>query len=459
MRKIVALLIAVVMAIGAAGCVKTNHEHKFRAYKKELPTCTTPGVIKYICLGCFTENIEETAPALGHEMSEFVEASRITFCTREGCNHTQLAEGNGKYAETLSFTFNEEDKAILEAKHSALVAIFEAAEDYDPTRHGLTDEGLLADAYTAAKTLYEEYNDLIAEAQVQKTIAETLYLCDHTNKDAEQRYDDMQAYYTDLVAKFYALSQPWYDSMFREFFFEGATQEEIEEFLQGSNAYSNEEYTALKNRNAEIELEFNGLADAGTDKKVPALYAEFVENSTKMAKILGYENYLEYAYGEIYERDYTYQDAAQFIDYVKEYLVPVYNATCTKWGRLTDDFYSQDTVDTYNSIVSNSFFEDPFANKLFNDYIDDTNMAFTSNEDKMFSFSDELNNLVTDGNMFRGSYAGAYVDYIHKIDLPIVYFGEGYDSAATVAHEFGHYMNAIYNQEKYNLRLVIYARS
>ena len=67
----------------------------------------------------------------------------------------------------------------------------------------------------------------------------------------------MQTYYTDLVAKYYSLSQPWYDSMFRDFFFEGATEEEIKKFLFDSNAYANEEYTALKNRNDEIELEFD----------------------------------------------------------------------------------------------------------------------------------------------------------------------------------------------------------
>ena len=449
MKKIIALLVSIVMVIGGAGCNPSNHEHKFLAYRSEDPTCTTPGTIKYICATCFADKVEENAPALGHAMSEFVEASRITFCTREGCAHTQLAEGNGKYAETLAFTFNEEDKALLEAKHSALLAIFEGAEDYDPARHGLAEEGALAEEYAAAKALYDEYSDLIDETNAQRAIAETLYLCDHRNQEVEQRFNDIQAYYTDLVAKFYALSQPWYDSMFREFFFEGATEEEINEFLVGSNAYADEEFTALRNRNDEIELEFNGLADAGSDDKVPALYAEFVANNAQMAEILGYENYLEYAYADIYERDYTYQDAAQFIGYVKKYLVPIFNASCENWIKATNVFYSDATVDTYNSVVSNSFFEDVFANTLFNDYLDDMDMAFTSNADKTYSFSDAFNDLFTDGNLFRGTYESAYVDYIQDIELPIVYFGEGYDSTSTVAHEFGHYMNAIYNGDSY----------
>ena len=77
------------------------------------------------------------------------------------------------------------------------------------------------------------------------------------------------------------------------------------------------------------------------------------------------------------------------------------------------------------------------------------NMAFTSNPDKQISFSDCLNDLMVDGNMFRGSYEGAYVTYIRGVDLPIAYFGKGYDSANTIAHEFGHYMNEIYNDDQY----------
>jgi oligoendopeptidase F len=78
------------------------------------------------------------------------------------------------------------------------------------------------------------------------------------------------------------------------------------------------------------------------------------------------------------------------------------------------------------------------------------NMAFTSNPDKQISFSDCLNDLMVDGNMFRGTYEGAYVTYIRGVDLPIAYFGKGYDSSTTVAHEFGHYMNEIYNDDEYS---------
>ena len=427
---------------------KLGHDVQYRSTTPA--SCTKAGSIKYKCSRCSYEEIVEDGAALGHDVSEFIEASRLTYCQRKGCTYINFASGNGKYDETFSFTFNDDDKALLEAKYNELAALLDEAEDYDPELHGLTDEGPIAEAYNIAANLYIEYEDLIYEAQTQLFVARTMYHCDHRNKDLEQIYDDMQTYYTDLVAKFYSLSQPWYDSMYREFFFEGATEEEIKAFLFDSNAYANEEYTALKTRNDEIGIEFNGISNAAIGTRTPELYAEFVANNTRIAEILGYDNYLEYAYTDIYDRDYSYQDAAQFVEYVKTYIVPIYNNAYAAFNTLTSGSLSEDDVNTYYSIVSNSFFKDVFGNKLLNDYIDDMNMAFTSNPDKQISFSDTLNDLMADGNMFRGTYEGAYVSYLYGLDLPIAYFGKGYDSATTIAHEFGHYMNEIYNENQYS---------
>ena len=488
MKKIISLLLSLVTVVSLAGCAPEEpHVHEFVVYKTQkayctkdgykklkcscgetteevIPklghdiqyysttpaTCTTAGFIKYKCTRCSEEEIEYTDEALGHDMGEFIEVSRISACTRSGCIYTEFAKGNGKYAEALSFTFSDEDKLALEAKHNELEGVLAAADAYDPELHAFATEGALADEYKAAEALYEEYSDLIFAVQGQYSIAMTLYYCDHKNEELEQRYNDMQTYYTDLVAKFYSLSQPWYDSKFREFFFEGATEEEINAFLFDSNALANAEYTALKNRNDEIELEFNAITNPATGTSVPELYAEFVANATDIAEILGYDNYLEYAYENVYDRDYTYQEAAQFVEYVKEYLVPAYNSIYAEWNSITGGNLTQADIDKYYSVVSNSFFTDVFGNKLFNDYIDDMEMAFTSNPDKQISFSDALNDLMVDGNMFRGTYEGAYVTYIRGANLPIAYFGKDYDSAKTVAHEFGHYMNEIYNEDEYN---------
>lgn len=425
---------------------KLGHDVQYKSTTP--PTCTKDGSKNIGCTRCsYTEN--ETIPRLGHEWSEFEEYSRLIICNRDDCGATKLAESEtGRYDETLVFSFGDAEKAALDAVHEELAAILANADKYDPDLHGLTTSGDLYDEYKAAEALYEQYSDLIFEAQGQYSIAMTLYYCDHRNTVLEGIYNDMQTYYTDLVAKFYSLSTPWHESKFREFFFEGATEEEINAFLFDSNAYANEYYTALKNRNDAIELEFNSIVNKDYSSNVPTLYYEFVQNNKEIAEILGYDNYLEYAYENVYDRDYTYEDAAIFVLYVKEYIVPLYNSIYGKYGSLSG--YTQGDIDIYMSVLHNSFFGDSFGNKLFNDYIDDNNMAFISNPDKQISFSDALNNLMVDGNLFRGTYEGAYVTYIRGVNVPVAYFGKNYNNACTLAHEFGHYMNNIYNADIYN---------
>ena len=409
--------------------------------------CAQYGSISYKCSRC-TKKETKTIKPIGHDWNEVVEPSRLITCSREGCVGGKLCDCNGKYTETLKFTFGDAEKAELEAKHNELANILSSAEKYDSANHAYAESGALYEEYMKAEKIYEEYSDLIFSAQGQYSISMTLYYCDNKNKDLEKIYNDMMEYYNSLVSKFYSLSQPWYESKYREFFFYGATEEEINSFLFDSNAYANPEYTALKDRNDAIELEFYNIPNPASSPLVPELYAEFVENNNKMALILGYNNYLEYAYENIYDREYTYEEVSAFVEHVKKYMVPVYNMIYNKWGSISG--YTEADIEDYYSVVSYSFFENLKGNTLFNDYIDNMNMAFTSNPDKQISFSDNLNNLMSDGNLFRGTYEGAYVTYINGSGIPIAYFGEGYDSSVTVAHEFGHYMNEVYNNSEYN---------
>ena len=495
MKKLLALLLALCALVLIVACTPTpdndpdEHVCNFE-FLETTTTCTEDGVATYKCECGKTDERPETAPghdmqsiggtpasctvagtnylectrcgkfqsetlsALGHDIGEPTEASRFAPCTREGCTMSVPAfpEG-GKYSEILVFTFGDEEKAELEAKHEEMLAILEAADDYNSALHGYAESGELYDKYTVAEAVYEEYTDLIYAAMDQYSVAMTLYYCNDKDEAYETTYNDMADYYTSLVSKYYTLSQPWYDSMYREFFFYGATEEEINAFLFDSNALANPEYAALKERNTAIELEFNGIADPVNSLAVTFLYEEMVANNNRLAEILGYDNYLEYAYENVYSRDYTYQDVAAFTEYVKEYIVPIYNSTFTKFNGLmtSGQFFTDAEIEEYYSMVMYSFFDNQLSNELFNDYIDEMEMGFSSNPDKIYSFSDSLNALCSDGNLFRGTYQGAYVTYLYSNEIPIAYFGaNGYDTPITVSHEFGHFMNEIYNESEYD---------
>ncbi len=494
MKKLLVLLLTLSLMLALASCDAVlglfGHECAFDALDSTTATCFEGGVSTYKCkcgktedrevdaLGHNMQSLGGGAPAtctesgtdyvkctrcgkfentvllaLGHEIGTPTEASRFGYCTREGCTMAEPKfPTGGKYEDVLTFTFGDAEKEALAAKHDEMLALLEAADDYDAALHGYAESGDLYDRYVAAETVYEEYTDLIYAAMDQYSIAMTLYYCNQSDASYEAAYEDMSSFYTDLVSKYYTLSQPWYDSMYREFFFYGATEEEINAFLFDSNALSNPEYTALKDRNNQIELEYFNIADPITSPMVTSLYAEMVENNNRLAEILGYDNYLEYAYSNVYSRDYTYQDVATFTEYVKDYIIPIYNATYKRFvGMMSSgQFFTDKEIDEYYAMVMESFFENQLSNEMFNNYIDDMNMAFSSNPDKAYSFSDALNALCADGNLFRGEYEGAYVTYLYNNQIPIAYFGEGYDAPFTIAHEFGHYMNEIYNESDFD---------
>jgi hypothetical protein len=300
----------------------------------------------------------------------------------------------------------------------------------------------------ALEAKYEELYDLVLYVVTQYQIAQLEYHVDMKDEEKKDRFSEVSEYRTSLVADFYSFSEPFYDSLYRDFFYYGMTEEEIMEYIYESNAVSNEEYVALRDRNEAIELEFNDITDPTTGSKVLELYEEFVENNKKIAEIMGYDSYVDYAYENVYDRDYSSADTAQIAAFVKEHFASAFAALDAKFEELTGQGLSQEDYSTYLEHCFESFFESIPVNTRVNDYID--MMAFTTNPDKQISFSDELNNLVSKGNMFRGSYEGAYVTYLQSLELPIAYFGaEGYDSAFTVVHEFGHYMNEIYNNEEF----------
>ena len=434
--------------IKVCSCGKTQEtvldpigHNKVKIAEKKQTNCEAYGSITYKCKNCNKQFFESIKP-IGHIWADPVENSRLVLCTREGCTGGMLIDPENKYADTLVFNFTEDDEAAFEAKYEEVLALIESAALYNADEHAYAEEGALADAYAAVDAVHTELYDLIMDIGAQRQLAEVFYYCDMKNDDLEETYNYMLDYYTAVVAKFYTLSQPFYDSCYREFYYYGMSEEEIQAYLFDSNAVSNPEYTALKERNNAIEVELLGISEsqklAGT--AVPTLYAEFVANNNKMAELMGYDNYLEYAYENVYGRDYTYQEVAQVTTYVKNTIAGLFNDTYAKWEGLRASF-TQNDIDKLYLQIDKSFFNTLVPNATLNDYID--LLVFNTNPDKNISFSDEFNKLMGDGNLFRGDYAGAFVTSIK--DIPIAYFGKGYQNAFTVAHEFGHYMNEVYS--------------
>ena len=421
--------------------------HDMEVIKDIKPTCAGYGRITEKCKVCGKKE-DTNLSALGHSFETAPsEPSRVIRCTVEGCTGCVWSEStNNIHKDALTFNFTKDDEAAIDAKYDEVLAMLEAAERYDAELHAYSEEGALADEYAVVDAVHTELYDLIENAVSQRQLAEIAYYCDMKNSELEETYSYMKDYHTAVVAKFYTLSRPFYDSCYRDFYYYGMTEEEINAYLFESDTISNPEYTALKDRNNAIETEFLALSDTTTGDKLPILYAEFVENNNKMAQLMGYDNYLEYAYENVYGRDYTYEDVAELSGYVMDHLSLVFNTIYKRWNSISG--YTEEDIETYYNQVSNPFFTTLEGNTLVNDYID--LLEFTSNPDKNITFSDEFNKLMSEGNMFRGDYEGAFVTKIYSADLPIAYFGKGYDNCYTIVHEFGHFMNDIYSADMDN---------
>ena len=423
--------------------------HNYDVDETVEATCHSEGSVKYKCANC-GNTYTETSPATGeHVFDESVEASRLVVCVNSPCTAVKDREFENKYKDSIVYKFSDEDLDKFYAIHEEVKAIIDAADAYDPELHTFVEGSELHTQYLAMEAKYEELYDLLEYVVGQYQIAQVEYHMDMKNEEKKSNFDYISEMRVDLVADFYEFSKPIYDSMYRDYYYEGMSEEEIQEFLFDSDAVGNDEYKALSDRNTEIEIAFNDLFDPAKDPLVLELYAEFVSNNKRIAEIMGYDNYLEYAYENVYDRDYSYSDVKTICDYVKEYISPIYIDTYDSWNAITQSgVLTQDDINAYYNQVSDSFFETYQSNKLLNDYID--LLILNADTENQMSFSDEFNKLMSDGNLFRGEYEGAYVTYLYGLNIPIAYFGPGYDTPFTVVHEFGHYMNSMYSDEKYN---------
>ena len=418
--------------------------HDFKVISVTEPSCITGGGTKVKCNNCGTSKTDKT-PATGHNFAEFEEYSRLIPCKNPNCSHAKLPVGEGLYKEQLVYKFQESDIARFDEALAEIGALVAAADPYDPELHAYVEGSDLEAAYLVLEGKYEELYDIVEYVTAQYQLAQVEY---HVSMKDEKKanFDYISELRTGLIVDFYSYSQAIYDSMYRDYYYYGMTEEEIRAFIFESDAITNPEYKALIDRNNEIELEFTSIADPTTSDLVPELYAEFVANNKRIAVLLGYDNYLEYAYENIYDRDYSYTDVKAIADYAKSYLSGIYSSTYAKWNSVLAS-YTDTAYALYCNYLTDSFFHTYESNKTLNDYID--TMTLGSGEGAV-SFSDEFNGLMSNGNLFRGMYDAAYVTSIYGADIPIAYFGNNYSSAFNVAHEFGHYMNEIYNTEKYN---------
>ena len=411
---------------------------------KRTVTCTKKGKMVFVC-DC-GDKYEENVEALGHNFGEQTSFSRIPLCQNYGCKVSgSFPKSNSTFRDKAKYTFTDADKERIDGAFEDLKTILDGYGAYDETQHAY-EEGSEWDTKNAAfEDAFLAWEDEIYFVIAQYQYAKIQSDMDFYNEDKQNDQLEISNYYDKVLADYNSLFPLVYETPLREYFFYGMTQEEIDELLEDTRNASNPRWVELSNRNNEIETAYDAIKNPEGSAEVLDLYAEFVANNNEMAQIKGYDNYMDYAYENIYGREYTPDQIAEYYENVKTYIVPLFKKYETAWTQNQDEYYGKTSYNNFVNFIQKSFFSYYEANKAVNDFL--SVIETTDAEGNAITYYDIMNDLMETKNYFRGDYSGAYSWYIQELETPILYFGSDNDNATTVVHEFGHYTNELKNYD------------
>lgn len=325
----------------------------------------------------------------------------------------------------ISYDFDEEDEEELLNLLDKCDELVEAGEDYD----------------TFIETIYDILD--LRERLEDAVFLEDLRFCLYGDEEILDKYDHLNG-----VSLYY---DQWADSMmhkiaespFKSGFYEGMTDEEIAEFIGEEMP---DEYYELSEELNGILYDFSLLdwSDEKNFETIENLYIRFVKAGNGIARLTGYDNYLEFLYPEEYGRTYSVEDTDMFFDYVKTYVVPEY----FKY----EEMYNNDlaALDEADKKLVNDFFKSDAFIEGFDEFYAYKNAVGGE-------FGEAFDNLWTEGGLFYISYddigAGAFENEIPSTGEPMVFFGRKVHDIMNIVHESGHYFEAYMGGETYNYDL------
>jgi uncharacterized repeat protein (TIGR02543 family) len=291
--------------------------------------------------------------------------------------------------------------------------------------------------------LYDEFEVDFYHIAQQMTLASIVYYCDMSDEDSEKRYTDTRDWFYDIQDNYTETCRTMYlNSPHRDEFFEGWSEEEIQEFLDYDPAT-----TALKNLIDDIQVEYNNLSGSDSDynAKLADCYVRLIKAGNELAALYGYENYYEYSTVRVYGRDYTTDQLEVFRTYIKEYIAPNLRSTVGtagyKAGRL-----GKDEKNLYSAFVNGKF--DSMNKNYLVRYLDSLGDTVMGNSMRDI-FENENCVFTTSGN----SHPSAFQTYLYEDEHPFCLFGTSGQTTNTMIHEIGHYYAAKVNSDINNYDL------
>lgn len=282
-------------------------------------------------------------------------------------------------------------------------------------------------ALLASDRLEEAYMALADQHQ----IAYVLYCVDQSDEEAMTRYldcvdmvADMDAAYNSMCKRVYQSGTPIRDELFADW-----TEQDIQMLLS-----YDEEIAQLEKRNSEITVEYRSLSDYWWEQNMVRLYNEMVRNNNRIAQIYGYDNYYDYAYDVIYQRDYDSQSVERLRKYASKYMLDIAATSGARFRDCYNNQLSSAEQSLISTLVQSSFYDlDANYVKMF---IRDVPESSGQTMGEMFASNRAVFTQSPD------AYEGAFTTMI--AEKPYCFFGPGYHDTETVIHELGHYYGVSY---------------
>ncbi len=428
--------------------LEAGHAHVYN--KVTTPaTCLEGGYDTHTCK-CGDSYTNNPVDATGHHFTfSDTDYFGMVVCDNDGCEVAQRKESLRIYEDDFKYTLDDAKIKEIDDKYQQMLDLLEAAARYNAEDH-YYDYG--SDRYHANKAFEEIYNSFYDDLiyLIEQYQYAYVFYCVDDNDANTAAYEFVSEYRTGKISDFYALYRLIHETEWREFFFaadEGWTEEDIQQALIMSDSYGDDAYVEINNRISEIEVEFRDISNPASGSEVPTLYAEFVDLNNQIAEIAGYENYIDYAYENVYSRDYSPEETKIMRNYVKTYLKDVYAVIDSGYNATSSKTFEtgSDAAKYASAIMDQSIFKSKIATDLVKGYFE--KMKSTTAGATEIDFYKHANDLFKNGNYYTGSYQGAFSYWIGAQDTSILYFGPGsYSGAFTFVHEFGHYYNNVYNK-------------
>ena len=454
--------------------LEEGHVHDYSTLITVAPTCEKEGYGYHVC-ACGAKKNEKlnVTAALGHDF-DFTNVKygdeddyfEMVVCRREGCDKAGRRESDREFDDVFVYNYDETKQTsinahvetlnnMLDPEHATYVGAYTAEWKNEDTYDEVSGEWthVKPDQYNANKTFEQTYYDVFYDdlkyLTEQYQVCYVYYCVNDQNAEWKAKYEAIQDARTNAISTYYALFRKVYNTKYREYFFsaeDGWTEEDIEKALTLSDSYGGGEYAEIKSGIDAIEVAFRDLADnvvRGNESPavVQEMYKNYVDLNNRLATLSGYDNYVDYAYENVYDRDYTPEEVAELRVWVKQYLVPIYNAlTNTKAPNL-----NKNQTAYKNALLSESIFDSKLTADFVEAYLKE--MKITDGDGNVVQdYYAVLNELFKVGNYFPGKYSGAFNYWIEAQQKSALYFGPGsYSGAFTFVHEFGHYNNSYYN--------------